>query len=334
MGQQRYEEQVACRAPAALGEGWSVRRAVVRSLRSSVAGNRRLPAGLLSPGSGVSRRLAGVVLYPGSGLVHRMDLRLPPAIGPEVITVHDAVAWRFPDEAPLPRSVVAEARRARAVVCPSEFAADEVATVLGVRSPVVLPNGVDDDLFDVVAPSEDELRGLGVRPPYVLHASGCTLRKNLAALAGAWSRVRSAHATASLVLLGPPDARRDALFAGLEGAVRLGRVTDSVRVSLIGGAEVVVVPSVYEGFGLPALEAMAAGVPVVAADRAALPEVCGGAAVLVAPTAEAIATGIIDVLRWPGAERQRAIEAGRTHARSLTWDRCVAGHAELWRRFA
>ncbi len=112
--------------------------------------------------------------------------------------------------------------------------------------------------------------------------------------------------------------------------MRIGRVDDSTVRGVMAAASCVVVPSLYEGFGLPALEGMAAGVPVVAADRSSLPEVCGDAALLVEPDAEGLAAGVAAAL-----DRGSAIEAmvGRAAARAatFTWEVSVAAHAELWR---
>ena len=102
-------------------------------------------------------------------------------------------------------------------------------------------------------------------------------------------------------------------------ARRLGYVADEDLRALYAGAAVFAMPSLYEGFGLPCLEAMAAGTPVVAADRAALPEACGGAALLADPgDADAFAAAL---LRAAGAERDRLVAAGRERAAALTWRR-------------
>jgi glycosyltransferase involved in cell wall biosynthesis len=215
------------------------------------------------------------------------------------------------------------------VICPSAFAADEVRTLLGVERTRVVPNGVDQRIADAERLSDAELAALGIDAPFVLHAGGATKRKNLAALADAWPAVRAEHPDAFLALCGPPHPRRDELFGGVEGVRYLGHREPSFVARLMRTASVVVVPSTYEGFGLPALEGMAAGTPVVAAARGALPEVCGDAALLVEPTAEALAGGIGEVLGGDPAAAQR-VEAGLRRARELTWERAARATAAVY----
>ena len=333
MGQQAYERELAARAPGELGSDWRVDRVEVRTLRSPLPGTARVPSRLLTAAPATVRRATGRLLYRGHDLVHRFDLRLPPAPAPEVLTIHDVVPWRFPDEAMPPSDAASSARRAEVVVCPSQFSADEVATELGVRAPVAIPNGVDRAFFDPVPFSETELARHGIHPPFVLHAGGCSRRKNLEGLAGAWPLVRSRRPDATLVLVGPRDVRRDRLFAPLPGTVRTGRLDAGSVPRLMAAATSVVVPSLYEGFGLPALEAMAAGVPVVAARRSALPEVCGDAALLVEPDADALAEGLVTVLAAE-FDTGAAIERGRRRAAGFTWEASAAAHAALWREKA
>jgi glycosyltransferase involved in cell wall biosynthesis len=104
----------------------------------------------------------------------------------------------------------------------------------------------------------------------------------------------------------------------MQGVRYIGQRQQAFVPRLMRSAAAVVVPSTYEGFGLPALEAMAVGTPVIAAACGALPEVCGSGAVLVEPTSEALAAGILDVLA--GGERiKRMRDAGRARARRFTW---------------
>ncbi len=333
MGQQVYEQELARRAPTELGPSWSVDPIVVRTLRSSLPGTVRLPSRLFADSSPTLRRAAGRYLYRGHQIVHRFDLRLPPAPDGEVLTVHDVVSWRFPDEGRTPTDAASTARKAAVVICPSQFSADEVSAQLGVADPVAIHNGVDKRFFGSRPLAEDALELLGIRTPFVLHAGGCTIRKNLGGLAEAWPSVRSVRPDATLVLAGPQDERRDRLFGPLPGTVRIGHVDDATLCGVMAAAASVVVPSTYEGFGLPALEAMAAGVPVVAADRSSLPEVCGDAAYLVEPDGPALAEGMLAALAG-GSDAAAMVERGRRRAATFTWEASAAAHAALWRRVA
>lgn len=330
MGQQVYEEEVALRAQSALGSDVVVTRMISRSLRSDLAGTTRLPERALRGAPPLVRRAVGAAVYPRADIVHRMSLALPPARVPEILTLHDTVSWRFPDESPPEPHAVREARAATAVIAPSQFSADDVGDLFGLDHVHVIPNGVDPRFLDAPPLDDAALAALGVSGRYVLHAGGSTLRKNLEGLAVAWPLVRSAFPDVTLVLSGPPSSRRRALFAHLPGTVLVGRVPAADVPGLIAGASAVVVPSVYEGFGLPALEAMAAGVAVVASDRSSLPEVCGGAAVLVEPDGAAIADGLVHALTG-GGEIDRLTAAARERAGQFTWEASALRHAQVWR---
>jgi glycosyltransferase involved in cell wall biosynthesis len=270
----------------------------------------------------VAPRLAsgavGQVAYGRARLVHRFDLRLPPRLGREVVTVHDLPPLRFQDEGYLSQRAVTSARTAAGVICPSQFAADEVATLLRPRRVWVVPNGVGDEVATAMPLGADDLARHGIAERYVLHAGGATSRKNLEALAPAWKLVTARCPDTTLVLCGPPHPRRDRLFAGMAGVCYLGRLEPAVVARLMRSAAAVVVPSLYEGFGLPALEGMAAGVPVVAADRGALPEVCGGAALLVPATPEGVADGLLEVLT-DGSRAAALRDRGPARAASFSW---------------
>jgi glycosyltransferase involved in cell wall biosynthesis len=335
MGAQAYERHVTSRADAALdtlaapGEQWEVRRLVARSMRSPLPGTRRLPMGWLTGASPRARGAAGRLAYAGAGLVHRMALELPPAPR-EVVTLHDVVAWRYADESAPVRAAAEELRRASGVVCVSAFTAAEAVELLGLTDPVVVPNGVEARYFGARPLAPDVLAGLGVTGPYVLTAGGASERKNLAALADAWPRVKAARPDMTLVLAGPPHSRRTELFGSLPGVRLVGRVADDVLPGLYAAASVVVVPSLVEGFGLPALEGMATGVPVVASDRSSLPEVVGAGGLLVEPTGAALAQGVLDVLTG-GPDVEAMARRGLERARRFTWEASAEGHARVWR---
>ena len=332
MGAQVYQEEISSRAASALqeeGAGWQVTRVVVRSLRSPLPGNRRLPMGWVSGASAGARRQIGRLLYPGGAVVHRMNLELPPASHADVITLHDVVSWKFPDESPPVPAAAEEARRAAAVICVSHFSAAEAVDLLGISDPVVVHNGVDRRFFDAAPADPALLATLGVNGPYVLTAGGASRRKNLEGLAAAWPKVHSSRPDLTLVLSGPEHPRRTELFRGLSGVRLVGRVPGDAVPGLIAAAAAVVVPSLYEGFGLPALEGMAAGVPVVAARTSSLPEVVGDGGILVEPTPDDLAQGILAAVAG-GAEVARMVEIGRRRSRDFTWERSAAGHARVW----
>ncbi|MGW9183389.1 glycosyltransferase family 4 protein [Agromyces sp. NPDC055661] len=333
MGAQRYEQEISRGAPAAVPE-WTVRREVFRSMRSPLEGTRRLPMGWLAGATPRERRLLGGLAFPGrDDLVHRMDLVLPPGRGADVVTIHDTVAWRFPDESAPIAAAPEEARRADAVICVSAFTANEVVEFLGVRDPVVVHNGVDERFFGAPPLTRPVRERLGLIEPFVLHTGGASRRKNLTALAEAWPAIRRARPGLLLALMGPEHPERTRLFAGLDGVRLLGRQPDELVPAIIASAAAVVVPSTYEGFGLPALEAMAAGVPVVAADTSSLPEVVGDAGLLVPPTSAGIITGVVDLLGSP-ADAAAIVARGRTRAAEFTWQRAVEGHTRVWRSVA
>jgi glycosyltransferase involved in cell wall biosynthesis len=275
----------------------------------------------------------GRLLYPRGAVVHRTNLELPPAPHLDVITLHDVVSWKFPDESPPVPAAAEEARRAAAVICVSAFSAAEAVDLLGIRDPHVVHNGVDPRYFEAAPLGEAELAALGVRGPYLLTAGGVSRRKNLEGLAEAWPLVHQARPDLTLVLAGPEHPKRTKLFGGLDGVRLVGRVSDAQLAGLYAAASAVVVPSLYEGFGLPALEGMAAGVPVVAARTSSLPEVVGDGGVLVEPTTEGLVEGMLYAVSGD-SEVARVAQVGRVRAREFTWERSAAGHAAVWASLA
>ncbi len=340
MGAQVYQEEVAARAadalagPGSAGGPWTVDRAVFRSLRSPLAGSHRLPLGRLAGAGPTLRREVGRAVYPRGAVVHRVGLELPPHPTRDVVTVQDVAAWRYQDESAPVRAAAAEVRRAAAVVCVSEFSADEAAEVFGlVERPAVAYNGVDPVYLSARPLPRTRLDQLDVHGPYVLHAGGASERKNLDGLAAAWRAVHSARPDLTLVMSGPPHPRRTALFGRLPGTRLVGRLPADDMPGLVAGAAAVVVPSLYEGFGLPALEAMAARVPVVAARTSSLPEVVGDGGVLVEPDGANLAGGLLWAVSHDG-DIEALVRRGHERATRFTWERSAAQHAAIWRAVA
>jgi glycosyltransferase involved in cell wall biosynthesis len=330
MGQQVYEHEIRNAVREIAGDAWRFTDVRVSPLRSRGPHARRSPVGVLKRAPLSVGRLMGAAAYRTTELVHRLDLRLPPALGREVLTIHDLPPFRFPDEGRLPASAAAGARRAAIVICPSTFAADEVRSLLDVTRIEVISYGVSSAYVHVTPADDACLRSFDIRGPFVLHAAGATARKNLRELARAWARVSRRIEHLQLVLCGPPDPRREHAFKGLDRVVMTGRLPPETVAALMARASAVVVPSVYEGFGLPALEAMACGAPVVAARCGALPAVCADAALMVEPNATALAEGLTRVLR-DGDLRRELCALGRLRAAQFEWSAAARSHLDVYR---
>ena len=281
---------------------------------------RHLDARVLKPPAALSHRaghgweqLVLPVRARGADVLVNPANLAPLAFARNLVVIHDAAALHEPrwysrayvawQRALLPRI----ARRALRVVTVSEFSRAELAELLGVEAAVV-PGGVDHARFVPGAPRENN--------PYVLTVAGATARKNLVAL-GETSR-RLAARGIELVAAGPA---RPQFRAESRAPVRpLGHVPDEQLPALYAGAQAFVLPSLYEGFGLPCLEAMACGTPVVASDRGALPETCGDAALLVDPTDQAAIADAVEAAIGDAQLRERGIH----RAAQFSWDRTVA----------
>jgi len=323
MGMEHYESAIQDELQKVAPEDWRFHRRRLAGVRVARWGDIPVPARATS--APLTRRLIGSVVA-GRLLSHRFDLRLPPGRF-EVITIHDLPPLRFTDEGSIPRTSAREARAARRIICPSHFAASEVSELLGTSQPVVIPYGLSDAFVEPVPAASKHLAALGIQGPFVLHAAGASDRKNLSGLAGAWEALDWKEG--SLVLCGPPDERRDRLFRHLKQVVLLGRQTAPTVAGLMKASAAVVVPSLYEGFGLPALEGMACGVPVVAARCGALPEVVGDAGLLVDPTAEALANGL-DMALHDSTLRSKLATAGPQRAKTFSWRTAAQDHLAVY----
>jgi len=223
-------------------------------------------------------------------------------------------------------------RRAAALVCISETTRRDLVARVPSAAPraVVVPLAASAR-FDAPAAAA----GGDERRHYVLAAGTLEPRKNLERLLDAWAGLepglRDAH---ELVLVGPTGWEADAILArACSGGVRVtGFVSDDELAALYGGCAVFCYPSLYEGFGLPVLEAMRAGAPVITSNVSSLPEVAGDAALLVDPlSSQAIGSALATLLADP-ARCARLGEAGRARAAQFSWERTATQVRDVLRR--
>lgn len=296
--------------------------------------------------------LGGLPLLPdwrtaidGSELFHGADAVTPRLSIPTVITIHDLTTHLFPqyhtrlNRLYLRWALPIMARRADAIIADSYATQRDIVAQLGV-SPgkiTVVHLGVDGAVFapQSSAAVDNTLAQLGVRPPYLLAVGTLEPRKNLATLLRAYATLPAS--APPLVLVGGQGWGDNPLSAaiedlGLHGRVHMtGYVHDACLPALYSGAEVFIYPSLYEGFGLPVLEAMSCGAPVITSNVSSLPEVAGDAAILVDPHDVGKLAAAIQTLLAATGQRQKLRDAGLVRARAFSWMRCANDTVNVYR---
>ncbi len=296
-----------------------------------------------------ARWLVPAPLFTGrADLWHGLDATLPPLLHSRaIVTIPDLAFLTQPDSlepsqaASLRRAVPRAARQADAIITFSEQVRRELLEKLSVpaeRVQVISPGvsaafrRVTDTMLLEATRHKFELQS-----PFILSVGTLEPRKNLARLVQAFDKMRRDRSGPKmLALAGPNGWRYEEVYEvvnrlGLKNEVRfLGHVTDLELVLLYSMADIVALPSLYEGFGFALLEAMACGAPVVCSNAGALPEVAGDAALLVNPTdTEALGTMLLRLLRNP---RLRALlsKKGQARAAKFTWEACAQAHLKLY----
>ncbi|WP_342241527.1 glycosyltransferase family 4 protein [Inquilinus sp. OTU3971] len=324
-----------------------------RILHNSVTGAQRYlneirtrigPHNTIAPRT-PSKGILGHLWEQGPLALHRRDAVLwsPANTGPvarrrQVVTIHDMSPVDHPEwftprfAAWYKMIVISVARRAARVLTVSQFSAGRIAELSGRpldRIDVAYP-GVDPRFFDA-APGEALARYDLAGRPYVLIIGTLEPRKNLERAIEAWRLAQPKLGPDAVLAIGGGLSNQRifkdaALGAEIPNVRLLGYVDDALLPGLYAGASAFLYPSVYEGFGLPPLEALAAGAPVVTSRDTVMAEIVGPAALLVDPhDAGAIADGLVEVLRGPTAAVEARRAAGLERARGFTWDRCADG---------
>ena len=314
---------------------------------------QRPPAGLLPEGPQVEQVVLGPRrVWTHLGLSREMRLRPPdvlfvpahvvPICHPRatVVTIHDLGYRFFPHQhTPSARlyldlSTRFSSRAARLVIADSQATARDLQREYGVppaKVAVVYP-GVDATIARADGAAQGAVRErYRLARPFVLYTGTIQPRKNLVGLLEAYARLPEACGDVELVLAGKTgwladDVYRRVRQLGLEGRVHFpGYVPQADLAALFSAAECFVMPSLYEGFGLPVLEAMACGTPVVCSSAGSLPEVAGDAALVVAPDDVAGWAAALGRLLGDPALRRELAARGQRRAREFSWQRTAEG---------
>lgn len=289
---------------------------------------------------GVYRRLWNIVpfsydrLFPPVDITHFFNYIVPPRVKGKVITtIHDMTYLRFPETMDaknlrrIKKGIMYSIEASELILTISEFSKREIMELLGIPAERIAIVYYAASLSERSADFAKVSELYHIRQPYLLYVGTIEPRKNLKRLLRAYGKLKQeANTPHQLVLAGGRGWRCDDIYQtaaeipGSKDVVFCGYVSSEIKNALYQNASAFVFPSLYEGFGIPPLEAMTFGVPVVCADAASLPEVVGDCAKLVRPEDEfSIAEGIYQVLSNP-SYAQLLGKAGRERAKMFSWD--------------
>lgn len=320
------------------------------------------PSGrLLRPGGRLQRLVwdaggvarSAMAVRPRPELIHIPQMSAPLVTPfPVVVTIHDVIPLVFPDYRST-RAMQAylalmskTARRARHIITPSRASANDIMDVLGVAADnlTIIPEAASPELQpdETGTAGHRAARYLGIKGRYLFYLGGFDRRKNVPLLIRSFANaLPSLPEDTSLVIGGRPQSANPRLFPELEPVIRecgigdrvrlTDRLTNDERLLLYQGADGFVMPSLHEGFGLPVLEAMACGIPVIAADRTSLPEVLGDAGMLVPPVEHDLTQAIVELV----ANRDRhdvLARSGLERSKMFSWAKAAEETAAVYRR--
>ena len=280
---------------------------------------------------------------PRTDVFHTTKLLNPPRRTRLTAHLHDLTCWLLP-EFHQAANVAAEKRfaeriwkRAAGLIAVSENTRQDAVRILGLSPEIieVIYPGVSEPFFTATAESaRPTCRKYGLARPYALYVGTVEPRKNLDRLLEAWEGLAaSVREEFDLVAAGPEGWQSAETMARLRGATRyLGYVPEPDLPALTAGATIFLYPSLYEGFGFPVAQAMAAGVPVITSNLSSLPEITGGAALLIDPHSVAEIRAAIDLLLRSPAKRAQLASAGRVQAQRFRWEVCARRSVEFFQK--
>jgi glycosyltransferase involved in cell wall biosynthesis len=327
-----YPEQVDAANVVYSGRGAIVSDLTI-SIKQSVLGyaiqrNTVLPWGIASNLFRISLAKAGIVHSLS------MDFPIPPKI-PSIITIHDIPPYHFTDEGVLPLWSRNLLNSVSLIHVPSEFSKRELISNLDADEDKihVIPYGLESEVFNnnVDVLSSEDMKRIGLPAYYILFAAGASQRKNLPNLLSAWLQVQERYPDVQLILAGPHRVNEILSKHPKCNAKYIGYLNRQDLPRAMKSSLFVVCPSIYEGFGLPPLEALACGVPVLTTELGAIPEVVGDAA-LMCPTGtvDDLVSGLQTLLDNPGLlEKLRA--KGPDQASRFSWTNHVTSLYKLYK---
>jgi glycosyltransferase involved in cell wall biosynthesis len=280
----------------------------------------------------------------GADIFHATNLvRHPPRRPRLTSTIHDMTSWMMPDlhSAATKRADRNSAdllRRAHRLIAVSECTKSDAVRVLGIPPEriTVIYSGIPRKFFEVKADAiADVRRRYKLERPFVLALGAIEPRKNIPMLLDAFASLpESLRAEFDLVLAGPMGWADEATRTRVRSVRYLGYIPEADLAPVTAAAVVFAYPSLYEGFGFPLAQAMAAGVPAVTSNVSSLPEIAGGAALLVDPRSVAELRGALEKLLLSDSLRAELAAKGRARAAAFTWERAAAASLRFFEEAA